>query len=180
MTCVYCNDDPAISINCYCRTVTTFQNQPPLDATKLLDQMLEVQKRLDKMHLNTFFPKTASQRSDFYSPSMAREITTAGQAKLEEALYHWTRSAPASFEIVESIHMTVPAEDWSRVRSPGRARRRMKRGYRQNIRYYQKPSSEVFVTDGKIMAHPETIRALTDRVAKEADKQVLNALYGRL
>lgn len=165
MTCVYCNDDPAISINCYCRTVTTFQKQPPLNLTKFVDDMRDLKKQINDITGISASMMFASSDSSFLKDDFGDRrylpITTG-------------------LQLVESVHMTVPAEDWSRVRSPGRARRRIKRGYRQNIRYYQKPSPEVFVTDGKIMAHPETIRALTDRVAKETDKQVLNTLYGRL
>lgn len=60
--------------------------------------------------------------------------------------------------VQESIHATEPAEDWSRVRSPSRAIRRMKQGHRQNVRYYRKPSA--YQIGGVIYAHPEIIRTL--------------------
>jgi len=62
--------------------------------------------------------------------------------------------------------MTVPFEDWSKVRSPARARRRMKRGHRQKIKYLQVPNPDVVVIGGRIHGHPETIKKMTDLVAK--------------
>lgn len=59
-----------------------------------------------------------------------------------------------------SLLLTVPYEDWSDVRSPARARRRMKRGYRQRIKYLQVPDPNVFVIAGTIHGHPETIKAM--------------------
>lgn len=59
-----------------------------------------------------------------------------------------------------SLLLTVPHEDWSDVRSPARARRRMKRGYKQRVRYLQVPDPKVFVIAGTIHGHPETIKAM--------------------
>lgn len=59
-----------------------------------------------------------------------------------------------------SLLLTVPYEDWSAVRSPSRARRRMKRGHRQRIRYLQIPDPNVFVIAGTIHGHPETIKSM--------------------
>lgn len=62
--------------------------------------------------------------------------------------------------IVTSRLLTVPAEDWSRVRSPGRARRRMRRGFRQNIRYYDAPTPKAMVIGGVMYAHPDMVDAI--------------------
>lgn len=60
----------------------------------------------------------------------------------------------------ESIFLTVTHEDWSAVRSPARARRRMKRGFRQNIRRIQVADPNVYVTGKIINGHPETIKRM--------------------
>jgi hypothetical protein len=65
-----------------------------------------------------------------------------------------------------SLLHTVRHEDWSQVKSPSRARRRMKQGHRQRIRYLALPDPKVFVIDGTIHGHPETIRLLFE-AAKE-------------
>lgn len=62
--------------------------------------------------------------------------------------------------IVTNRLLTVPAEDWSRVRSPGRARRRMRRGFRQNIRYYDAPTPKAMVIGGVIYVHPDMLDAI--------------------
>lgn len=60
----------------------------------------------------------------------------------------------------ESIFLTVPYEDWSEVRSPGRARRRMKRGFPQNVKHMQVADPNVYVTGTVINGHPETIKRM--------------------
>lgn len=50
--------------------------------------------------------------------------------------------------------MTVPKESWHRVRSVPRARRRLKRGHRQNILTVQVPDPNVFVVGDTIYCHP--------------------------
>lgn len=62
--------------------------------------------------------------------------------------------------IVTNRLLTVPAEDWSRVRSPGRARRRMRRGFRQNIRYYDAPTPKAMVIGGVMYVHPDMLDAI--------------------
>lgn len=65
--------------------------------------------------------------------------------------------------IVTNNVLTVRAEDWSRVRSPARARRRMKRGYRQNVRHYDAPSPKAFFIRGVMYCHPEMVTAILKR-----------------
>ena len=62
--------------------------------------------------------------------------------------------------IVTNRLLTVPAEDWSQVRSPGRARRRMRRGFRQNIRYYDAPTPKAMVIGGVMYVHPDMLDAI--------------------
>lgn len=65
--------------------------------------------------------------------------------------------------IVTNSLLTVPAEDWSRVRSPARARRRMRRGFRQNIRYYDAPTPKAMIIGGVMYVHPDMLAAMMKR-----------------
>jgi len=47
-----------------------------------------------------------------------------------------------------------PFEDWSKVRSPARARRRLRRGFPQRITTYYRPSKRIFQLDGHLVMHP--------------------------
>jgi len=72
--------------------------------------------------------------------------------------------------IIESLHMTETVEDWSRVRSPSRAARRLRQGYRQNIRVLQLPRKEAISTDGgrTLIMHPELARQLREKLTERA------------
>lgn len=83
-------------------------------------------------------------------------------------------------------------EDWSKVRSPGRAARRRdavshrgrrKRSHRQNITPLYKPKPDAFMIGDTMVMHPETARLL--RIAMERKKDefgdaVDRQLYGAL
>ncbi len=62
--------------------------------------------------------------------------------------------------IETSEFLTKSAEDWSRVRSPGRARRRRRLGYRQNIAWVQIPDPAIYEIAGGFYMHPETLERL--------------------
>lgn len=70
--------------------------------------------------------------------------------------------------ITPSLYMTRPVEDWSRVRSPGRAARRRKLGHRQNIVHREEPRMDFVSLDGgfSFIAHPEAIKALRFEIEK--------------
>lgn len=69
-------------------------------------------------------------------------------------------------QIIEDIYMTVPWEDWSKVRSPGRARRRLKRGFKQNIKIIQIPSEKIIMMGRKAIMHPEKAKEILKRIAE--------------
>jgi hypothetical protein len=73
-------------------------------------------------------------------------------------------------QIIESIYLTVPYEDWSDVRSPSRARRRMRRGFKQRIHYLQIPDPNTYRVGGVLHMHPETARKLRAELAKRAPR----------
>lgn len=78
-----------------------------------------------------------------------------------------------SVRIVESWLMVDRVEDWSRVRSPARARRRMKRGYRQNIDIIETPKKEAISMDGgqTLYMHPVTADVLRREIkARETSR----------
>jgi hypothetical protein len=68
----------------------------------------------------------------------------------------------AGIRIVEDGNLTVETQDWSGVRSPARARRRLKRGFRQRIVYGRKPDPRAYSLDGgkTYIMHPVTYEAL--------------------
>ena len=60
-------------------------------------------------------------------------------------------------------------EDWSRVRSPGRARRRRARGYRQNIVAHYIPKQDIYkIGHDLLVMHSEMWRRLQRETAHEA------------
>lgn len=65
-------------------------------------------------------------------------------------------------QIIESLSMVDYVEDWSRVRSPGRAARRRRQGHRQNIEVRAVPRMEALSMDGgrTIVVHPEVGREM--------------------
>jgi hypothetical protein len=65
--------------------------------------------------------------------------------------------------IVESPNCYKLVEDWSRVRSPGRARRRMAQGHRQNIGCRQQP--EAVTIGGVVFCHPAIYAELRKQTA---------------
>jgi hypothetical protein len=75
--------------------------------------------------------------------------------------------------IIESLAMVDgPFFDWSACRSPGRARRRFKRGFRQHVRQYYKPRRDALSLDGgrTLIMHPETAAAARAAIQSFAEK----------
>ena len=62
--------------------------------------------------------------------------------------------------IITDIRMTDPYEDWSEVRSIGRATRRRAQGKPQRIKMREKPSSKVYRMGDTLVMHPEMRRQL--------------------
>jgi hypothetical protein len=58
-----------------------------------------------------------------------------------------------------------PFEDWSQVRSHGRAARRRKRGFPQRIRIYYTPSKQAMVMGDTIVCHPGMYDAIAESLA---------------
>jgi len=64
--------------------------------------------------------------------------------------------------IIEDHNLVDSTEDWSRVRSPSRALRRMKMGHKQNVRIVSKPKMSAYSLDGgrTLIMHPAMAAAL--------------------
>lgn len=85
------------------------------------------------------------------------------------------RTAFGGMRVVEAPHMVQTVEDWSKVRSPSRARRRMRYGHRQNIVYRTEPRMDA-ITDGHtIYMHPVAIKRLSQLMNNEMDRMAERA-----
>ena len=73
--------------------------------------------------------------------------------------------------IVESLEMVDQVEDWSRVRSPSRARRRLRYGHKQNIRIVYVPKKEAFWADNgrTLVMHPVMAAELRRQIPRRPD-----------
>lgn len=82
--------------------------------------------------------------------------------------------------IIQSLAMTREVEDWSRVRSPSRAARRLKQGHRQNVRLLQVPRKDCLSIDGgqTFVMHPETYRACAKVIERFQEKLERSAFGG--
>lgn len=80
---------------------------------------------------------------------------------------------PNAGNIIEDRNMVDgPFEDWSRVRSPGRARRRRHK-HRQNIRIYYVPAKSLLkLPDGTLVGHPQTVAALYAKIREGIERKV--------
>lgn len=75
--------------------------------------------------------------------------------------------------IILSDQMVIgPFEDWSKVRSPGRAARRRNRGIPQRIRVYYMPDPNLLRTSDSIIGHPATIQKLREKITKTGQELV--------
>lgn len=73
--------------------------------------------------------------------------------------------------IVENALLTVRGpDDWYFVRSPSRARRRLKYGHRQNIRATQLPDPNFYVVGDVVYCHPAMAKKLRDVSAAKAEQ----------
>lgn len=79
---------------------------------------------------------------------------------------------------VESRALVVDAgEDWSKVRSPGRARRRRLQGHRQNISRRYEPSPDGFQVEGTVFAHPATLARWRRELRAQIDASTDSAIF---
>lgn len=72
--------------------------------------------------------------------------------------------------LVETAHATEQCEDWSACRSPSRARRREKRGFKQRVRRWRKPAC--YQTGDTIFIHPDLAREMRRRMSRQIDNDI--------
>lgn len=67
--------------------------------------------------------------------------------------------------VVNDVVMSETKEDWSNVRSQSRAKRRLKYGYKQNIRYMVVPKTDIVKFKDTLVMHSK----IYAKLMKEAD-----------
>ena len=68
----------------------------------------------------------------------------------------------AGMRIVVNTVLSVTVEDWSKVRSPGRARRRRSK-HKQNITFRQEPTPQCVKIGNTLLCHPNIVEELRRR-----------------
>ena len=70
--------------------------------------------------------------------------------------------------IFEDPTLVDVVEDWSRVRSPARARRRRAKGYRQNITFIETPKREAYflAEHNAMVMHPSVAARMHEHIGK--------------
>lgn len=93
---------------------------------------------------------------------MSETMTAAKLRAMMEDVMRMAAQRPAfNGHIVPSLAMVDQVEDWSRVRSPARARRRRNK-HKQRIFIRFVPKREAVLINGVMYAHPEMIRAIRE------------------
>lgn len=74
----------------------------------------------------------------------------------------------AGFDIIPTPHLEDVAEDWTKVRSPGRAKRRRKK-HRQQIKIVRTPRTDFYIDEahGAAYCHPAMVAKLRERIGYE-------------
>lgn len=100
-----------------------------------------------------------------YTSNMPAADEPLTMEKLEQVAREISAVPPAP-RFIESDMMTDRVEDWSRVRSPGRAERRRRQGHRQNIVSVDVPKSDAISLDGgrTYYLHPITAYKLRRQI----------------
>jgi hypothetical protein len=71
--------------------------------------------------------------------------------------------------IIRDPSMIDFVEDWSDVRSPARAKRRWKRGFRQRIKLIPVPKKHAYAMDGgrTLVMHPDVAEELERHIVRQ-------------
>lgn len=120
-----------------------------------------VSERFDSDFLRAFGATTSARADTVFTLDKLRRIEAAVKAL----------GVPAPVTIYANVFHTKTVEDWSRVRSIGRATRRRKQGHRQNVVIREVPREDFLAFDGKLIGHPVTIAKLHARIAAHNTKQ---------
>ena len=87
---------------------------------------------------------------------------------------------PFGVRVIESLVMTESVEDWSRVRSPSRAMRRLRRGHRQNVRIVQEARRDAIMADGgrTMVIHPVLAAQIRNQLSERVDRIAREVMMG--
>lgn len=66
--------------------------------------------------------------------------------------------------LIDDELMSKTVEDWSNVRSPSRAKRRLRRGFAQKIAYKRVPKTELYRFGERVIMHSQTHKELLKRL----------------
>lgn len=73
--------------------------------------------------------------------------------------------------VTNPLLVVGPFEDWSQVRSPGRARRRRARGHPQRICIYYRPDPSLWIcANGVVVGHPDTVAHALKAIEEKANE----------
>jgi len=101
---------------------------------------------------------------------------------IPELKWRYEGARLGGLDVVTSEFLVDDVEDWSKVRSPGRAERRRRQGHRQNIVIRQVPSRDVYQFEGTLFMHPQMLselrRQVADNMSAAVDRMYSNALKG--
>lgn len=78
-------------------------------------------------------------------------------------------------KIIETLDAVERCEDWSKVRSQSRARRRQRRGHRQNVRIVLKPAA--YQAGATMFVHPVIAAELRRQAIELRDRSMMSAFY---
>jgi len=82
-----------------------------------------------------------------------------------------------AMRVIEDPNMVETIEDWSHVRSPSRAARRLRQGHRQNIIYRTVPKPNGYVAGDTLIIHPETARQLREILEKRIEREIERLVF---
>lgn len=133
----------------------------------------------------------------------AAEVTKTAQFKLRETLekmppemrgalhvppgFTITKTSKPTLsgvKIIEDKFMVDYVEDWSKCRSPSRAKRRRRQGHAQHVFMREVPKKEIWQFEGSLIMHPVRAAELRKRLVKDIDdlvfKDMCNLLHGKM
>lgn len=79
---------------------------------------------------------------------------------------------------MEDKYLTMDVEDWSDVRSPSRAARRLKMGHKQRIKYLTVPSDQIYRIGDVMVMHPAKVLELKSKLQEEVKKLEHEVMMG--
>lgn len=70
---------------------------------------------------------------------------------------------------VDPNGMSDTVKDWSKCRSPSRAKRRLKRGFKQHVIYRKVPNPNIIRYEDKLFMHPDIYKEFVRKLEQSKD-----------